>query len=64
MKKFNIEIVETLSRIVEVEAEDLDAAYRNVWRAYTHGDIVLDESDYVGTDLFSAGVFAFPKERI
>lgn len=45
-----IEIRETLSRIVELEADDLDEALMAVRQQYRDEDIVLTENDYVGTE--------------
>ena len=52
--KYQIEIVETLSRIVEVEAESQGEAYELVESDYRHQGIVLDASDFVGYEIMSA----------
>ena len=50
MKKYSIEILEVLSRIVEVEASDEEEAIEQVRQMYRKCDIVLDDSDYVETE--------------
>lgn len=47
MKTFYIAITETLSRIVEVHAEDKYEAIQKVTDAYRDGQIVLDSDDFV-----------------
>ena len=51
MTKYRVEIVETLSRLVETEAENEDAAVKMVRQMYQNCDIVLDASDYVKTEI-------------
>ena len=46
MKKYSIEVIEVLSRIVEVEAENEMDATEKVRRMYRKWAIVLDDSDY------------------
>lgn len=50
MKKFSIEVLEVLSRIVEVEASDEEDAIRQVRQKYRKCEIVLDYSDYKETE--------------
>lgn len=50
MKKYRIEVTETLSRIVEVVAHDEDEAMKTVKALYRNCDLVLDASDYVLTE--------------
>lgn len=47
MKTFKIEISETLSRIIEVEADSVETAITFVNEKYKSEEIILDESDYV-----------------
>lgn len=47
MKTFYIAITETLSRIVEVHAEDKYEAIQKATDAYRDGQIVLDSDDFV-----------------
>lgn len=51
MPLFKIEIVETLARVVEVEAETDEEAYNMVAKAYRDAEIVLTDDDYVGYDI-------------
>jgi len=50
MKKFIIEITETLQRRVEVEAESEESAMSKIRNQYSKEDIVLDSSDYTNTN--------------
>ena len=50
MKKYSIEVLEVLSRIVEVEASDEEDAIEKVRQDYRKCWIVLDDSDYNYTD--------------
>lgn len=49
--KYQIEITETLQKIVEVEAPSYSEAFQNVWNDYNNGDIVLDSDDFVCFDI-------------
>jgi hypothetical protein len=51
MKKYSIEVLEVLSRIVEVDAADEDDAIEKVKQMYRKCDIVLDDSDYKETEI-------------
>ena len=46
MAKFKLEIIETLSRIVEVDAETIEEAYEKLDNDYLNEVIVLDAEDY------------------
>ena len=50
MKKYSIEVLEMLSRIVEVEAADEEDAIERVRQMYRKCEIVLDDSDYRVTE--------------
>ena len=50
MKKYSIEVLEVLSRIVEVEATDEEDAIEQVRQMYRKCEIVLDDSDYILTE--------------
>ena len=50
MEKFKVRIVETLQRIVEVEADSYDEAEEKVKYQYRNCDIVLTSDDYIGTE--------------
>ena len=51
MKKYSIEVLEVLSRIVEVEASDEKEAIEQVRQMYRKCKIVLDDSDYKMTEI-------------
>ena len=51
MKKYSIEVMEMLSRIVDVEAVDKDDAIKRVRQMYRNYQIVLDDSDYKETEI-------------
>ena len=51
MKKYCIEVLEVLSRIVEVEASDEEDAIKQVRQKYRKCEIVLDDSDYKVTEI-------------
>ena len=51
MKKYSIEVLEILSRIVEVEASDAEEAIEKVREKYRKCEIVLDDSDYKVTEI-------------
>ena len=50
MPEFQIEISETLSRIVSVDANDIDEAIQKVREQYYQSDIVLDSEDFISVD--------------
>ena len=49
---FKLEIMETLSRIVDVEAESYEEACEKLRNDYRHQRIVLDENDFVEYEIF------------
>ena len=55
MKKFDVEITETLQRTVTVEAASQEEAERMVERGWCNGDYVLNAEDYVGVDFKTTG---------
>ena len=55
MKKYSIEVLEVLSRIVEVEASDEEKAIEKVRQMYRKCEIVLDDSDYKVTEISAKG---------
>ena len=55
MKKYSIEVLEVLSRIVEVEASDEGDAIEKVRQMYRKCEIVLDDSDYKVTEISVKG---------
>lgn len=50
MKKYTIEITETLQKQIKIEANTLDDAYIIVKDKYRNGEIVLDSNDYIDTE--------------
>lgn len=50
MTKYRINITETMSRTIETEADSDKIAMEKVKLMYRDCDIVLDASDYVGTE--------------
>ena len=51
MTKYRVEITETLSRTIEMEAESVYAAVEKVRQMYQNCEIILDSSDYVETEI-------------
>ncbi len=51
MKTFSIEVLEVLSRTVEVEALNRKDAIERVSKMYHNSEIVLDDSDYKMTEI-------------
>lgn len=52
METYKIEIIETLSKTVEVTAENADAAYNEVYELYRNGLIVLGADDFIDAELY------------
>ena len=50
-KIYSVEVTETLSRIVRVTAKDKFEAYKIVKEMYHNETIVLDENDYIDTEI-------------
>lgn len=50
MFKWTVEVTETLSRLVEVIAEDAEDAITQARIQYHDCDIVLDDNDYIDTE--------------
>jgi hypothetical protein len=53
MKKFKIEVKETLSRIIEINANSIDEALENVQQIYKNEKIILDNDDFVEVDFIN-----------
>ena len=51
LRTFQIEITETLQRIVEVEATSLDDALTEITKQYKNEEIILESSDCVETNI-------------
>ena len=54
METFKIEVKETLSRIIEIEANCADEAFSKIQNLYNKEEIVLDASDYVETEFLKS----------
>ena len=55
MEKYRIKVIETLSQIVELEAEDLSSAIDKVNKMIRSEEIVLSAEDFDGRDIYPAG---------
>ena len=51
MKTYRVVVTETLQRIVYIDAKSAEEAKRNVEERYHNEEIVLDSSDYQGTEI-------------
>ena len=51
MQKYQVEINETLSRIIDVEAENENGAVSKIKELYRKEKIVLDSNDYLDTKI-------------
>lgn len=51
MKKYNINVRETLEKVVEVEAETSNLAIEKVQDMYDNEEVVLDFMDYIGVEI-------------
>lgn len=52
MKTFKIQIVETLERTIEVQADNVDEALLKAEYDYNIAEIVLDYDDHVDTEFY------------
>ena len=50
MKEYRVEVMETLVRIVTVEAEDIHEAIDKVMYDYNNAELVLDADDFFDVD--------------
>lgn len=50
METFKIEVKETLSRIIEIQADSNEEALLRIEELYKKQEIVLDADDYVETE--------------
>jgi hypothetical protein len=51
MTTYKIEIREELSRVIDIDAENLHDALDKAREMYKNEEIVLDVSDYLGVDI-------------
>lgn len=49
--KFNIEVEEIFQRVIQVEADSLEEAIKNVQQKWYDGEIVLDSEDFKDGDV-------------
>lgn len=62
MTTFKIEITETLTRIITLEAATEEAALEQARALYASEDIVLDSADFVGVE-FGVGTDSLRREN-
>ena len=53
--KYKVKIIETFSRIVELEANDRDQAFDKVEAQWEASEIVLDAGDFDGHEIYVQG---------
>lgn len=53
--KYQVKIIETLSRIVEVDAHSNDEAWDKVKAQYDNEEIVLGSEDFDGYEIYGLG---------
>ena len=63
MKKFDVEITETLQRKVSVEVASQEDAERMVTQAWNNQDYVLDSGDFTGVDFKTVGEHELAETR-
>ena len=63
MKKFDVEITETLQRKFSVEAASQEDAERMVTQAWNNQDYVLDSGDFTGVDFKTVGEHELAESR-
>jgi len=51
MKKFKIEIKETLSRVIEVESDSLEDAIIKAKEKYNNEEVILSFEDFIDTEI-------------
>lgn len=50
--KYKFKIIETLSKMVEVEADDMDSAYEKVDEMINCEEVVLTADDFEGREIY------------
>lgn len=53
MKKFNIEITETIQKTIEVEADNEQTALHSVMKMYKNSEVILTDEDFIDVDFKS-----------
>lgn len=51
MKTFEIEIKETLSKIIEIEANSIEDAIKKATLLYNNEEIIMSSDDYLDTEI-------------
>lgn len=51
IKRYKIEITETLQRVIEIESNSIDDAISEIHRQYKNEEIILDSSDYIDINI-------------
>lgn len=54
MKEYHVEVTETLSRVVKIEASSAQEAMQRVREMYRREEIVLGDADFMGTEFKDA----------
>lgn len=50
--KYKFKVIETLSKVVEVEADDRDSAYEKVEEMIAEEEVVLTADDFEGREIY------------
>ena len=53
MKTFEIEIKETLSKIIEIQANSIEDAIKKATLLYNNEEIIISSDDYLDTEIES-----------
>lgn len=53
--KYKFKVIETLSKVVEVEADDSDSAYEKVEEMTNCEEVVLTANDFEGREIYPYG---------
>lgn len=53
--KYKIKVIETLSRIIEVESVSEDAAFEKIQDMHTNEEFVLGAEDFEGVEFYPYG---------
>ena len=54
MKKYKIEIKETLSRVIEVESDSLEDALIKTKEKYNNEEIILSYADFIDAEIIES----------
>lgn len=53
MNKYNIEITETIQKIIEIEADNEQAALHSAMNKYKNSEVILTDEDFIDVDFKS-----------